>query len=245
MYLLKYTLVDILFLFKKRKNNYLLDHSNISENFYKKHLKDFYRKEESIKKIFSKHKFFAYTNLSEEKEFIISLINKEFPNFEKKVLREANKILNKQFKIFEKDYQFENDILWNYSFFKSIFWPSLHVSNINIHDLKDTADLKYNWEFNKHSFLVTLGLAYYFTGEEKYSKKIIELLLDWVTKNPPRYNLCWLNALEISLMLIPWLFSLFFIKDSKFLTQPIFYRIFKSMFQQAYFINVNIERFSY
>ncbi len=243
--LLKYSLIDILFHFKKRKNNFLLDHSNVSENFYKKYLKDFYTKEKSIKEIFSKHKFFAYTNISEEKEVIINLINREFPNFEKKVLIEAKKILNNQFKIFEKEYQFENGILWNFSFFNGVFWPSLHASKINIHNLKDTADLKYNWEFNKHPFLVTLGLAYYFTGEEKYCKKIIELILDWVRKNPPRYNLCWLNALEISMMLISWLFSLFFIKDSSLLTQTIFYRIFKSMFQQAYFINVNIERFSY
>ena len=55
--LLKYSLIDILFHFKKRKNNFLLDHSNVSENFYKKYLKDFYTKEKSIKEIFSNYKF--------------------------------------------------------------------------------------------------------------------------------------------------------------------------------------------
>lgn len=245
LYLIKNYIIEILSYFNKKKFNNQLESSNFSDKFYKKYLRKFYNQPKRIKNIFYSENIFFFSKSNNEKKIIIDLISDLYPSFEEDLLKKANNILNNSFNVFEKKYQFNKEIKWNYTFFNNKYWPFKHSSKINIHTLKETADLKYSWEFNKHSFLVTLGLAFYFTGDEKYSEKIVELIFDWKIKNPPRYNICWLNALEISMMQISWVFSLYLIKGSSKISDYQFYEIFKSMFQQAFFIHVNIEKFSY
>jgi len=44
------------------------------------------------------------------------------------------------------------------------------------------------WQLNRHPFWVTLGRAYWATGEEKYAKEFVFQMLDWVKKCPvPRH----------------------------------------------------------
>ncbi|MGA2061569.1 MAG: alginate lyase family protein [Thermoguttaceae bacterium] len=43
------------------------------------------------------------------------------------------------------------------------------------------------WKFclNRHEFLTELGRAYWFTGDEKYTRAHQRILTDWIKKNPP------------------------------------------------------------
>ena len=231
--------------FKKRKGNRLLDGSNFSEDFFKRKLKQYYSRPKEIKEIFLSKKIFAFSLTNNEKKKIIETINNLFPKFKHQIITEANSILQNQFNVYEKNVIFNKAINWNSSFFNNKSWPTHHLKNFEVNPKNRVGDIRYNWEFNSHFFLLPLGLAYYFTSDEKYSKKLISLILDWVKKNPVNFNSSWKSPLIVAYRLISWIFSLSFIKNSEELIDDIYYKIFKSMFQQAFFIFTNIGKFSY
>jgi hypothetical protein len=61
------------------------------------------------------------------------------------------------------------------------------------HDLPEDIDWQANphgdpeWKFclNRHEFLTELGRAYWYTGDEKYTRAHQRILTDWIKKNPP------------------------------------------------------------
>ena len=45
-------------------------------------------------------------------------------------------------------------------------------------------DPEWKYSLHRHEYLTELGRAYWYTGDEKYTKKFISLLSDWIEKNP-------------------------------------------------------------
>ncbi len=52
-------------------------------------------------------------------------------------------------------------------------------------------DPEWTWQFNRHSAWHALAHAYRATGDEKYARRWLELLRDWVAKNPPGTPYSW------------------------------------------------------
>ncbi len=98
-------LLNYLFNFKIKKKREILRGSYFSdsllENFFKKLLNY-----EELRTIFFKKNIFAY-NDDDEKEKILECLNKHCSNKIKQYINLACKVINKEFTIFEKDYQFK------------------------------------------------------------------------------------------------------------------------------------------
>ena len=240
----KLPIFSFFFNFFNRKN-FILENSEKFDKFFKKSLGIYYNQSEILNKMFFSKKVFSFSDLKDEKNKIIEIINNEFPKFKEKVIESANKILMNKIQIFEKLITFKDSIKWNHSIFVDKYWPLKNSTKINIaKDLKNI-DIRYNWELNRQQFLVNLGLAYYLTGDEKYSKKLISIILDWIKKNPPRFNTAWISPFMISMTTISWIFSLYLLKGSSNISENIFIKIFKSLFQQAYFIFKNSKKYTF
>jgi len=226
-----------------QKKREILRNSAISNKIFKKIYKN--SNIEGIQKIFFENHLFAYSN-EKEKEFLIKKINESCSDFLRDCLNYANNIVNNDFTIFEKKYSADDELDWNHSFFTNFRWSFIKSEKIMKHPLNKNVDIKYVWELNRHQFLPYLGLAYYYTGDEKYAKAFKYLVLDWISKNPPLYGINWISGLEVSLRLTSWLFSLFFFKSSNEINNVAFFeKIFKSLFQHAYFLRKFYERKSF
>lgn len=244
-YLLIKSTLNYLFVFLKRKIYFpILRNPCYSKEFFKKYLKKYNYHPKKIKLLLQSSELFKFSEDGKQ-EKIIELIDDNFPNFREKVINQANDLLNNIFNIFGKKHVFGNKINWNCSFFPNKEWPINQSSKIDIYSPKKIADIKYNWEFNRHSFLVTLGLAYYFSKDELYAQKICDLILDWIESNPPLYNTSWIDELEVAMRLISWIFSLLLIKNSITLSLIKFNKIFRSMFQQAFYLSLKINKYAY
>jgi len=228
---------------KKRKQlllNSFYNSSLLQEFFGKKIDYDYFKKI-----FFNKQKEFAYWN-SEQKNEIVVLLKREYIKQVSELLEQASKILKKEFKIFDLSIQFDSDIDWHYSFYKDINWELIPSDLIKIYDDHGKKDVKYIWELNRHQFLTYLGFAFYITGDENYAKAFKEIILNWIKTNPPLKGINWYSGLEISLRLISWIFTLFFFRDSKIINEITFFRkIFKSMFEHAYYLNYFYTRRSF
>lgn len=64
-----------------------------------------------------------------------------------------------------------------------------HIVHVDLGDdidwqMNPNGDAEWKYCIHRHEFLTTLGRAYWFTGNEKYTRAFKELLLDWIEKNP-------------------------------------------------------------
>jgi len=219
------------------KNKLYLRNSSKSNDIFKKNFGknlDF----DEFRRVFFNKKIFSYSD-SREKSKIIEVLNQNHLNSVNKYIKIANQIISKEFIIFEKKYKFKEKIDWHYSFFGDFRWKLEKSDKINIRPRYKShyIDVKYVWELNRHQFLPYLGFAYFITKDEKYAIEFKKLILDWIEKNPPLYGINWFSGLEISLRLISWIFTLFFFRDSKEINNKHFFsKIFKVLFQHAYYL---------
>ena len=224
-----------------RKKKVLLRNSHTSETLLKRFFKKSLNYEE-FRKIFFKNKFFYYTNEA-EKPKIIELLKLNCLDEIENYLEYAENIIKNEYQIFEKSYKFIKKIDWHYSFFEDFHWEVIESEKLNLYPPNMEVDVKYVWEFNRHQHLIYLGFAYYYTSNEIYAKTFKKIILDWIRKNPPLYGINWYSGLEISLRLVSWIFTLLFFKDSKEIDNTFFFRkIFKSMFQHAFYLKYFYSR---
>ncbi|MBA7537845.1 hypothetical protein ES705_30115 [subsurface metagenome] len=80
--------------------------------------------------------------------------------------------------------------------------------------------------------------------DEKYAKKVISLIYDWIKSNPIGYNTSWMDGLEVSMRLIAWIYTLNFIKGYLLKHSTLFFKIYKSMIYHFFYIRINFEKYA-
>ncbi len=159
------------------------------------------------------------------------------------ILAKADNYREHQFDIFEVSFKTGPNINWHYDYKHKKTWPTIYCEDINYRD-PEFGDYRYVWELNRHHHLVILGKAYQLTGDEEYAQEVCDQIFDWIKQNPPYVGINWTSALEASIRLISWIYSLDLIKDSKALTKDISCEAMKSVWLQTQFIAGNLSRFS-
>jgi len=229
-------------LFKKKL---LLENSFGSDHYFKKILPeiDFYFNK--FKEVFFKNNPFCFVDDIERKS-ICNEIENTLPEYKEKIISKAESIMQNRFNILNIEYQFQNKLNWFYSFFDDYYWPFKRTEKIQyILEGQNDIDIKYSLRLSYHQEFVILGLAYFLTNNEKYTFKFIELILDWIKKNPPNFGINWIDLLEISHRVISWIISLSLFKNSRSITKNHFKLIAKSLYQQIFYIKLNSDKKSF
>jgi hypothetical protein len=76
-----------------------------------------------------------------------------------------------------------------------------------------SGDHKIIWELNRHQHWLTLGRAFWLTGDPKYRDRCLEELEGWIDANPPLVGINWASMLEIAFRSLSWLWALAFFAD--------------------------------
>jgi hypothetical protein len=71
-------------------------------------------------------------------------------------------------------------------------------------------DHKIVWELNRHQSWLTLGRAYWLTGDERYRAAFTRQLDSWMRANPPLCGVNWASMLELAFRSISWVWALHF-----------------------------------
>jgi uncharacterized heparinase superfamily protein len=69
-------------------------------------------------------------------------------------------------------------------------------------------DHKIIWELNRHQHWLTLGRAFWLTGDAKYRDRSVRELRDWLDANPPRVGINWASMLELAFRSLSWVWAL-------------------------------------
>jgi Heparinase II/III-like protein/Heparinase II/III N-terminus len=85
-------------------------------------------------------------------------------------------------------------------------WPNTVMDEADAISIA-SADIKHVWEVNRHQFLPILGRAFWLTGDERYVKRIVALVEDWINQNPCGSGVNWCSHLEVGMRAISWLWT--------------------------------------
>jgi len=161
---------------------------------------------------------------------IIECLKELFPNWEKKLLKEANLNLNNRFKVFNL-----------------VFVPDHNGTASNVFlplyaKLLEMNDIRYYAQFNRLQHLYNLSKAYHTTKNEKYENLAIEHIFKWIDANPPFYGLSWNCSLELAIRILSITWTLFLCQRSMALTEKRFCLIMNSLYFQAKYIEKNLQK---
>jgi heparinase II/III-like protein len=71
-----------------------------------------------------------------------------------------------------------------------------------------SGDHKIIWETNRHQYFLTLGSAYWLTGDPRYRQTFLAHLEDWLHANPPLRGVNWSSMLELAFRAMSWTWAL-------------------------------------
>ncbi len=103
-------------------------------------------------------------------------------------------------------------------------------------------NVDWTWDLNRHGYFVTLGRAYWYTGEERFCETFCHVLLDWIAQNATGVTQPATHSVfEVAARLHNWLWAF-----AHFRAAPTFQRracipFLRSLFDQARYLEANLE----
>lgn len=138
-----------------------------------------------------------------------------FQSWSGRLMDQADQILEDRLSFFDLQDQFIGDpIDWHMDWSAKKSAPLRLSVLTDYRDFRSVGDCKLVWEPNRHHQLVVLGRAYKVSGDKKYAKKVVQLLLNWINANPVGYGMNWKSPLEIGIRLINWVWAIDLIRDA-------------------------------
>ncbi len=140
-----------------------------------------------------------------------------------------------------RDLDFGTPIDWHLDPVSGIRAPLGHWSRIAYLDPRVVGDHKVVWELNRHQWLVTVGEAYWYTGDERYARFAADALRTWLDANPPKRGVNWASSLEVAFRAISWLWVIALLRESPSLDASLLARITKSLVIHARHLERNLS----
>lgn len=156
------------------------------------------------------------------------------------ILAAADKICLDKLSILGQEINF---IGWRKDPFTGNVWHQDFFTRLNYRTSEYPGDIRLVREINRHQFLPVLGVAYNLTQKEKYGKKILEIILSWISDNPRFMGIHWTSSLEKAFRIISWTIAISLMKDTLWL--EIFEgKISSSIYEQCAYIDENLSLYS-
>ncbi|MDQ1256245.1 MAG: hypothetical protein QG656_841, partial [Candidatus Hydrogenedentes bacterium] len=146
-----------------------------------------------------------------------ALCQREFPGAVQETMRVADAVCEHRFELLGRTADFGPRVDWLWCPETGGSWPSFEGDSEGaLYQWgPKPGDLKYPWELNRHQYLVSLGKAYQYTGDDKYVHELAELVVSWREANPFFRGLNWVAMMELGVRTLSWLNALWLVRDSE------------------------------
>src|SRR5215212_4859947 len=170
----------------------------------------------------------------ESKEQTTAEFRRRWPEAQKAIVEAADRVAEGTFSLLGlRELKLGQEIDWHLEPLSGKRTPLRHWSQLDYLDARVAGDKKVTWELNRHQYFLTLGRAYWLTGDEQYAEVFVSHITSWMDQNPPKLGINWASSLEISFRSISWLWALEFFKGSRSLSSPVVLRMLKFLYLNA------------
>jgi hypothetical protein len=108
----------------------------------------------------------------------------------------------------------------------------------------ECGDHKIIWELNRHQHWLTLGRAFWLTGDVRFRERALGELATWLDANPPLTGINWASMLELGFRTLSWLWTLnFFINPADTDERPWSIDLLVGLDRQLGHIERNLSRY--
>jgi hypothetical protein len=152
----------------------------------------------------------------------------------------AAAILDHKITLFGRGFSLGRDIDWQQDPSSGIRWPLVHYTKVPI-GIGSSADARVVWELNRMHHLVTLGQAYAYTRDERFTEEFLLQIAAWYGQNPPKFGINWTVAMEAAIRSINIIAALDLFRDSRLLDSDSFALIIKLLIAHGRYIQENLE----
>jgi len=177
------------------------------------------------------------------KEEIVKMLKTDYPEVVRNIVSEADRVCDGIFSIMGSGDKRLEPMDWHLDFKSGYRWnPKTYYKDIK-YPVKvwKGADIKIPWEISRFNYLTLLGQAYWLSDDEKYARKFVSLISDWIVKNPVKQGLNWNSTIEVGIRVANWILAWYFFKDSKSITPGFLARFLRSLITHGRFIKSNLE----
>ena len=167
-------------------------------------------------------------------ETTVAAFRSRFPATAQALIEKADRICAGQFDLLGfKNLSFGVPIDWQFEPLTGKRIPLLHWSKLDYLNAEVAGDKKIIWELNRHQYFMTLGQAYWWTGDERYARTFAAHLEAWMDANPPKLGINWASSLEVAFRAMSWLWAFHFFKSSPALSNDVCKRAWKFLYLSA------------
>lgn len=175
----------------------------------------------------SRHSFFPSLG---HREQIASIMEQRFARERQAIITRAERAIAGRFDLLGfADLDFGNPPDWLLEPVAGKRAPLVHWSRVDYLDPRVAGDKKITWELNRHQHFVTLGQAYWLTGDERYGEAIVSQAGSWMDANPIGLGINWASSLELAFRSIAWLWALHLFADSRPVSSRFALRLLKHL----------------
>lgn len=103
------------------------------------------------------------------------------------------------------------------------------------------ADIKWPWEIGRCQHWVTLGQAYRLSGDDRFTREIINQLDDFLEANPVGTGLQFVCTMDVAIRALNWALAFEMIRTSAAFTPAAMDRAYRALFDLGQFIEENLE----
>jgi hypothetical protein len=161
-------------------------------------------------------------------------LKSRWPHTAQRLIEKADRICEGKFDLLGfTNLNFGNPIDWHFEPISEKRIPLVHWSRLDYLDADVAGDKKIIWELNRQQYFMTLGQAYWLTGEERYAQVFAQHLEAWMEANPPKLGINWASSLEVAFRSMSWLWAFHLFKSSPSLSTEVFKRALKFLYLNA------------
>ncbi|ALA59045.1 alginate lyase family protein [Nitrospira moscoviensis] len=174
----------------------------------------------------------------------VRLMNGRFGDERAALVDRAERAIKGRFDLLgRRDLSFGDPIDWRLEPISGKRTALDHGSRIPFLDGRLAGDKKIVWELNRHRHFVTLGQAYWLTGDERYAGAFADQIVSWMEANPPRRGINWASSLEVAFRSIAWLWALHLFAGSERLAPALVWRIVKNLAQHGAYVRAYLSHY--
>ena len=161
-----------------------------------------------------------------------------------KLLLEADRVCEGRLCLLGHDVLLAQAGEWHKDPLEGSEWPRIFYNQVHNAKPSETVDIKYVWEMNRHQYLIVLGQAYWISGDEKYAKKVCEIISSWISDNPYHSGVNWTSSLELGVRSISWIWAYLLCRGSCNMDSGFHFMFLKSIYEHGLHIKDHLSYYS-